>query len=290
MAYFIFLNSLRSLGEFRKNPHVKIPPKSPCTNFQSLGIFKNQILFGKDFSRHFRPSRGPFSFLFNRPFSPLPIGPQPHGRPSSPHGPTADFFLFTAPAERRRHSRGAKTHPPLVQDPPPSTIKPQPLPSFNWSFTTLKSPFTPPPVSPLMPAIIAARHPPRASIKGEPSPRSTPHHSPSPSPPLPHRNTPPTELCRRHQFTLVARPLRRSLSSGEPRGESPIPPFPFPAAVGEHRHAGAPSRALSGDFPVRSTMWVHRGPARSIGPRSVDRVHGFFPLRNKSEKSKFNIS
>jgi hypothetical protein len=42
-----FLKSLRSLEEFRKNPHVEIPPKSPCANFQSLGIFKNQILFGK---------------------------------------------------------------------------------------------------------------------------------------------------------------------------------------------------------------------------------------------------
>jgi hypothetical protein len=30
-----------SLEEFRKNPHVKISPKSPCANFQSLGIFKN---------------------------------------------------------------------------------------------------------------------------------------------------------------------------------------------------------------------------------------------------------
>jgi hypothetical protein len=43
MAYYIFLKSLRSLEEFRKNPHVKIPPKSPSTNFQSLGKFKNQI-------------------------------------------------------------------------------------------------------------------------------------------------------------------------------------------------------------------------------------------------------
>jgi hypothetical protein len=34
---------LRSLEEFRKNPHVKIPPKSPFTNFQSLGKFKNPI-------------------------------------------------------------------------------------------------------------------------------------------------------------------------------------------------------------------------------------------------------
>jgi hypothetical protein len=42
MAYYIFLKSLRSLEEFRKNPHVKIPPKSP-TNFQSLGKFQNPI-------------------------------------------------------------------------------------------------------------------------------------------------------------------------------------------------------------------------------------------------------
>jgi hypothetical protein len=43
MAYYIFLNSLRSLEEFRKNPHVKIPPKSPSTHFQSLGKFTNII-------------------------------------------------------------------------------------------------------------------------------------------------------------------------------------------------------------------------------------------------------
>jgi hypothetical protein len=43
MAYYIFLKSLRSLEEFKKNPHVKIPPKSPSTNFQTLGKFKNPI-------------------------------------------------------------------------------------------------------------------------------------------------------------------------------------------------------------------------------------------------------
>jgi hypothetical protein len=43
MAYYNFLKSLRSLEEFRKNPHIKIPPKSPPTNFQSLVIFKNPI-------------------------------------------------------------------------------------------------------------------------------------------------------------------------------------------------------------------------------------------------------
>jgi hypothetical protein len=45
MAWHIifFLKSLRSLEEFRKNPHVKIPPKSPCANFQSLGKFRNSF-------------------------------------------------------------------------------------------------------------------------------------------------------------------------------------------------------------------------------------------------------
>jgi hypothetical protein len=47
MAYFIFLKYLRSLEEFGENPHVKIPPKSPCANFQSLGIFKNSIFYSK---------------------------------------------------------------------------------------------------------------------------------------------------------------------------------------------------------------------------------------------------
>jgi hypothetical protein len=57
MAYYIFLKSLRSLEEFRKNPHVKIPPKSHSTIFQSLAIIKNQILFGKEFFLHIRPNR-----------------------------------------------------------------------------------------------------------------------------------------------------------------------------------------------------------------------------------------
>jgi hypothetical protein len=47
MAYYIFPNSFRSLQEFRKNPHIKIPPKSPCTNIQSLDILKNTIFIPK---------------------------------------------------------------------------------------------------------------------------------------------------------------------------------------------------------------------------------------------------
>jgi hypothetical protein len=56
MAYFIFLKYFRSLQEFRKkNPHIKIPPKSPCANFQSLCIFKNLIFIQKGIFFGFRP-------------------------------------------------------------------------------------------------------------------------------------------------------------------------------------------------------------------------------------------
>jgi hypothetical protein len=55
MAYFMFLKYLDSLEDFRKNPHVKIPPKSSCANFQSLGIFKNLIFIQKGIFLRFRP-------------------------------------------------------------------------------------------------------------------------------------------------------------------------------------------------------------------------------------------
>jgi hypothetical protein len=59
MVYYIFLKSLRSLEEFRKNPHVKIPPKFPSTNIQSLAVIKNQIFIRKRIFLHFRPIRPP---------------------------------------------------------------------------------------------------------------------------------------------------------------------------------------------------------------------------------------
>jgi hypothetical protein len=57
MAYCIFIKSLRILEEFRKNPCVKIPLKSPYANFQILGKFKNPIFLSKRISLQFRPSR-----------------------------------------------------------------------------------------------------------------------------------------------------------------------------------------------------------------------------------------
>jgi hypothetical protein len=84
MAYYIFLKSLRSLEEFRKNPHVKIPPKSPSTNFQSLGKFKNPIFNSEIIFLAFGPANlaarsasGPAS----PPAAPFPTGQNRPGRP-----------------------------------------------------------------------------------------------------------------------------------------------------------------------------------------------------------------
>ncbi len=51
MAYFIFLKYLRSLEEFRKNPHVKIPPKSICANFQILELAEQYLAFIEEVRR-----------------------------------------------------------------------------------------------------------------------------------------------------------------------------------------------------------------------------------------------
>jgi hypothetical protein len=78
MTYFIFLKYLRSLEEFTKNPHIKIPPKSPCANFQSLGKFKNLIFNSKILFLRFRPGQ---------PYGPLGLWPSRPRWPLSSHGP-----------------------------------------------------------------------------------------------------------------------------------------------------------------------------------------------------------
>jgi hypothetical protein len=91
MAYYIFLKSLRSLEEFRKNRHVKISPKSPSTNFQSLAIIKNQFFIQKRIFLHFQPRTaqrpvGP-SGLSARPLSPAPPPPTGRARALGPSRP-----------------------------------------------------------------------------------------------------------------------------------------------------------------------------------------------------------
>jgi hypothetical protein len=87
MAYYIFLKSLRSLEEFRKNPHVKIHPKSPSTNFQSLGKFKNPIFNSEIIFPCFRPGQpcDPFGLWPSQPTSrTIPASQNSPGRPIQP--------------------------------------------------------------------------------------------------------------------------------------------------------------------------------------------------------------
>jgi hypothetical protein len=92
MVYNIFLKSLRSLEEFWKNPHIKIPPKYPCTNFHSLEKFKNSI---------FIPKRFPLQIWSSRPSWPYwPNPTQPLTRPQPPTETSATIV----PVSRRRAS------------------------------------------------------------------------------------------------------------------------------------------------------------------------------------------
>jgi hypothetical protein len=85
-----FSKILEEPEEFRKNHHVKIPPKSPCVNFQSLGKFKNPIFNSEIIFLRFWPGRpcGPLGRWPNRPRWPL-----------SSHGPNS-----TLPAQLARVS------------------------------------------------------------------------------------------------------------------------------------------------------------------------------------------
>jgi hypothetical protein len=86
MAYYIFLKSLRRLEEFRKNPHVKIPPKSLLQISKALVNSKIQFLFEKNFSSEFSPLGLPTPLALacravgpSRPAPPRPKPPSPLG-------------------------------------------------------------------------------------------------------------------------------------------------------------------------------------------------------------------
>jgi hypothetical protein len=120
---YFFLKSLRSLEEFRKNPHLKISPKCPCTNFQSLGEFKNSIFILKWFPLQIWPSRPshPLAYSSFRPGWPYrPNSAQPLARPLSP----AETSAATVPVLRRRTStaRAAMAALPPGASPPPPPL------------------------------------------------------------------------------------------------------------------------------------------------------------------------
>jgi hypothetical protein len=144
MAWHIsfFLKSLRSLGEFRKNTHVKIPPKSPCANFQSLGTFKNLIFIQKVIFFGFRPIRP----------SPAPRWPTPPRRPPMPcsaHSAQAALAYFLkgvfSSTVRTPSETPSPYHVTAMWGPPVSFI-PFPTPVDRCRF------FSSPPATPRRPA------------------------------------------------------------------------------------------------------------------------------------------
>jgi hypothetical protein len=200
MTYYIFLKFLRSLEEFRKNPHVKIPPKSPSTNFQSLGKLKKiQFLIQK------------FFFLISarptlRPTRPLA---QPAHWPRRPHRPkpslvgpsslrvghiftrnTSSLLIRTFRAGRLSLvslTTGPQLSAPSPTSNRPSSPAPPPLPGHRAppSSTPRVSPdryhlaFISPPLNPLL-------NPPPFSMALKPltpalnSPATPPRRSPAP--------------------------------------------------------------------------------------------------------------
>jgi hypothetical protein len=138
MAYYIFLKSLRSLEEFRKNPHVKIPPKSPSTNFQSLGKFKNPIFNSEIIFLSFSFANlaahlayGPAS----PPAAPSPAGQNRPDRPIQPahrsrlHGKYIFLFGSRLPVQTASPSSLCQPSPICQMCLPHHTGRPQPLSS-----------------------------------------------------------------------------------------------------------------------------------------------------------------
>jgi hypothetical protein len=203
MLYCIFLKSLRILEESRKNPCVKIPPKSPCVNFQSLGKFKNPIFISKRISLQFRPSW---------PSCPASLFGLSVQWPSTQHlerlayradPPTVDPFPSPFSNSSRHSCRHLPDASPMPCAPPPLSPWHHGAPTTRTSSSLLdpliNGPQSHPPpldsgnrrfqIEASTPATEGTRPtPPRLRpIKGRPTPDEDPHPSNSP-PPSPHHS------------------------------------------------------------------------------------------------------
>jgi hypothetical protein len=202
-----FSKSLRSPEEFMKNPHIKIPPKSPPTNIQSLCIFKKSKIYSEIILLRFRPVPARFA----PPATVHALGPLDPSR----LGILAKRRLFFEFAQSGNDASSLSCHcqvgPACQFHPLPCTGRPQshrhlaslhpitPHRSASSIETPIKAPYSlaliPPLESPLAPSptinglnckssAVTHRHlhpeQPRPPIKGEHHPRVSPH----PSPPL----------------------------------------------------------------------------------------------------------
>jgi hypothetical protein len=317
MAYYIFLKSLRSLEEFRKNPHVKILAKSPCANFQSLGEFKIQILIQKSFFFSFGPATltGPLGLRPSRPRWPLssrgpnstlpaqlahvsvaylrkyvfPFGSRlPSWLPpsrlsvkwdlavgfvlspalSDPGRVTADFHRAAAPRAARSPSR----MPPSYYRPPITS------PSSNHALTRRNEPN----YSAIEAPLLAGRYSPAFAPRAAPAPykrRAPPLGFTAPLPASllfsPRLSIALTEHRRRRFYTTVARPPRRSSTSGEALDRTLSNSSSFPCSRGELSWTGAPVGRAPVSSSGRRQRPVHGGPELRWSTDSWTRSMGF---------------
>jgi hypothetical protein len=305
MAYCIFLKSLRSLEKFRKNPHVKIPPKSPSTYFQSLDKFKNPILIRKfHFFLIFGPA-DPVARLASSPASP-PAMPSPQAKITRPAHPARvsiassreiRFPLRFTPSQAGRlplvslttgprlsalsptSSRPSSPAPPLIPGHRAPLISTPRVPSNRYHLAFISPPLIPllnlsssrqssVALKPLTTALTALATPPRRS------PGTYKRRAPSLSftAPLPahislspRSSHPLTERRHHRALSIVAHPPRRRSSPGEALIELPVRSSLCCAPAGELWRIGA----VGGRAPVSTPLCPLSAPASIHGGPSA---------------------
>jgi hypothetical protein len=214
LTYYIFLKSLMSLEEFRKNPHVKIPSKSPSTNFQSLGKFKNPIFNSEILFLVFSPAdlAAPSASGLASPLAAPP--PQAKTVPAGPSSPRVGriFMGNTSSLLVRAFRAGRLSHVSLSTG--PQLLVPSPTSNR--------------PSSPAPPPIPGHRAPPRSAPRVPPSR----YHLAFISPPLISLLNPPPSSMALKPLTLAltapATPPRRSPGPYKRRAPPPSSTTPSP--------------------------------------------------------------
>jgi hypothetical protein len=202
-------------------------------------------------------------------------------------GPACQFHLLprTGQPQSRRHL--ASPHPITPRRPTSSIETPIKAPYSPALILPLESPLTPSPAINGLgckSSAITHRHlhleQPRPPIKGEHHPRVSPH----PSPPLfsPHLSIALTEHRRCQFYTVIARPPRRSSTSGEALDRTLASSSSFPCSHGELSWTRAPVGRAPVTSSCRRRRPVHGGPeprwSMARGPSSRD-----YQFKNKSE-------
>jgi hypothetical protein len=295
---------LRSLEEFRKNPHVKIPPKSPCANFQSHDIFNNSIFIQKGIFLKFRPIRP-------SPARVSPLCPAGHRIPTRPTRPKPHchicqkayslrlcalrqrclLSLTSLPSGAHLSAPSPSPHWPTVAAsprrprPPHAARPPTSRCQARSSLPALIPPLNPPPLTPhqaappsmalrpLPPAVspsLAPVCPSLTTIKGRGAPPGHHHTHLAIICSLlsrqrpPHRAPPPSVVPHRRLVVFI--PPSPPLAAGEAH-RRPLLLFPQPWRGSTH---GGAVPAILPRAASEAVSAVHCGPAPPVVHRTVD--------------------